>query len=114
MIYCRACGHQMHETAANCPHCGAVQFVTAAVQKKSGSLWLPVSTFILGLILVAMLFDDSGWDKDTATGEVFFSVITIGLGVLGAAIQERGRVVSIMNIILGVIGVVGGLMQLAP
>lgn len=25
MLYCRACGKQIHETAASCPGCGAVQ-----------------------------------------------------------------------------------------
>lgn len=27
MVFCRACGKELHETAPTCPHCGAVQLI---------------------------------------------------------------------------------------
>ena len=66
MVFCRGCGKEIHETAVSCPHCGAVQQVTVKSPKnQSGTLWLPVPSLILGVIVVLALFDESSWDKDT-------------------------------------------------
>lgn len=34
MLHCRACGKQIHETAASCPGCGAVQAAGSSTTEK--------------------------------------------------------------------------------
>lgn len=31
MVYCRGCGHQIHDSALTCPQCGAVQAVQVVI-----------------------------------------------------------------------------------
>ena len=31
MVYCRGCGHLIHDSALTCPHCGAVQAVQVVI-----------------------------------------------------------------------------------
>lgn len=108
MIFCRGCGKELHETAISCPHCGAPQIVpTQSVQKPSGTLWLPVPSLVLGIIVVLALFDDSPWDSSQYAAAFFFSVSAIVLGIIGTATQERGRGMSITGIVLGTIGLLG-------
>lgn len=108
MVFCRGCGKEIHETAVSCPHCGAVQQVTVKSPKnQSGTLWLPVPSLILGVIVVLALFDESSWDKDTYMGIFTCIVAAIVLGGFGISTQERGRGMSIAGIVLGVIGLLG-------
>ena len=67
MVFCRGCGKEVHETAQNCPHCGAPQ----QVQPNSNS-----SRNTGVLIVVAC-----GW-----TLIIWFLIIFIG-----------GMIVGIMN-----------------
>jgi|JI6StandDraft_1071083.scaffolds.fasta_scaffold744731_1 hypothetical protein len=108
MVFCRGCGKEIHETAVSCPHCGAVQHVTVkSPQNQSGTLWLPVPSLILGIIVVLALFDESSWDKDQYMGIFTCIVAAIVLGGFGISTQERGRGMSIAGIVLGVIGLLG-------
>ena len=108
MVFCRGCGKEIHETAVSCPHCGAVQQVTVKSPKnQSGTLWLPVPSLILGVMVVLALFDESSWDKDTYMGIFTCIVAAIVLGGFGISTQERGRGMSIAGIVLGVIGLLG-------
>jgi len=43
MVFCRGCGKEIHETAAACPHCGAMQ--------RSGSGKSKVVAGVLALLL---------------------------------------------------------------
>lgn len=50
MVHCRGCGKEIHETATNCPHCGATQGAAVAnggnVSEKE---WL--TTLLLAIFL---------------------------------------------------------------
>ncbi len=108
MVFFRECGKEIHETAMSCPHCGAVQHATVkSTQDQSGTLWLPVPSLVLGIMVVLALFDESSWDKDTYMGIFTCIVTTIVLGGFGVSTQKRGRGMSISGIILGVIGLLG-------
>ena len=108
MVFCRGCGKEIHETAVSCPHCGATQNITAkSSQNQLGTLWLPVPSLILGIIVVLALFDESSWDKDTYLGIFTCIVAAITLGGFGISTQERGRGMSIAGIVLGVVGLLG-------
>ena len=46
MIFCSACGKEMHETAVACPHCGAPN---AAKISQQGKATLALVCFFLGI-----------------------------------------------------------------
>ena len=108
MIFCRECGKSIHETAINCPQCGAPQgAITHTNKNESGTLWLPVPALISGIFAFLAIFDDSSWDEDAYIGIFIFSSAAIILGVIGLANQQKGRGMSIAGIILGAFGLLG-------
>lgn len=55
MIFCRGCGKELHESAVNCPHCGAPQSSAPADLKKENSkarkpMWLKILIVIFALL----------------------------------------------------------------
>ncbi len=67
MVYCRACAKELHETALNCPQCGAVQQAFVP-QTQAETPWLAIVSLIFGIICGLTLFDDSEWDSETILG----------------------------------------------
>ena len=56
MVFCRGCGKEIHETAVSCPHCGAVQHVTAKLHKnQSGTIWLSGKSKVTAGVLALLL-----------------------------------------------------------
>jgi hypothetical protein len=117
MTYCTGCGHQIHETAPTCPHCGAVQQLAKATlqaaEQSQGTLWLPVPALICGLLPVLSMLSPSDWTEDEAMGSAIFAITALVLAGIGLARQQRGRGMSIAALILGVIGLLGALESLA-
>ena len=52
MLYCRVCAKEIHESAATCPHCGAVH--------QAGSSGEVSSTIIIIGYIMAVLFPFAG------------------------------------------------------
>lgn len=50
MMYCRACGSQMHFSAYACPGCGASQQVQAASQSQKRILPAAILCFFIGVL----------------------------------------------------------------
>lgn len=103
MVFCRCCGKEIHETAPACPSCGGVQYSAAVSppnQKTDGSLWMPITSLVLGIICVLALFDDSQWDKDTILGLGIFSVAGLVLGAISINKQTTGKGMAITGVIL--------------
>lgn len=113
MTYCTGCGHQIHETAPTCPHCGAVQQLAKATlqaaEQAQGTLWLPVPALICGLMTVLALFEPSEWTGEEVKAMVIMAVITFVLAGMSLTQQQRGRGMSIAALVLGVIGLLGAL-----
>lgn len=49
MIFCRGCGKEIHETAKQCPHCGAPQSSTVSASAQS-KIVLALLCFFLGVL----------------------------------------------------------------
>jgi TM2 domain-containing membrane protein YozV len=49
MVFCRACGKEIHDSAPTCPHCGAVQRVSSGFVIGAGAHpdWLPTMLLCL-------------------------------------------------------------------
>ncbi len=48
MVFCRACGKEIHETAVACPHCGAAQRLGGPVAVKSQTVAALLTAFLGG------------------------------------------------------------------
>ncbi len=66
MVYCRACGKEIHESAVSCPNCGAPQAGTQTLPR-------PDKTILPAFLLCVFL----GW-----AGAHRFYVGKIGTGIL--------------------------------
>ncbi|MBC3864005.1 TM2 domain-containing protein [Undibacterium jejuense] len=85
MIYCRACGQQMHVSAAACPGCGAVQTPANASDKR-----------ILPAMLLCFFFGFLGVHR--------FYVGKIGTGILQILTLGGFGIWALIDFILIVVG----------
>jgi drug/metabolite transporter (DMT)-like permease len=108
MIHCRGCGQLIHETASTCPHCGAVQTPLAAAP-VTGTLWLPVSSFISAVVAVLAFAGEEHPGRDLAAGIGLFAGVAIVLSGVALARQSRGRGLAIAAMVLGVIAALAAL-----
>lgn len=100
MKFCIGCGKELHDTAINCPQCGAIQ---QPQLEKSGSYWLSIPALTMGIVSMLSLLDDSEWDKDAYVGVSMFALLAIILAIIGIVKQHKGRGMSIAGLILGAI-----------
>ena len=107
MNFCKACGKTVHETAANCPHCGAVQTPLKPAMLTThgqGPIWTSITGMVCGIVPVMSSFDAADWDKEKALGAVLFAVIALVLGGISVAKHHRGRGMAIAALVMGVVG----------
>ena len=121
MSYCRACGHQIHETALSCPQCGAVQATgrhTPAMpavptpsshgpETPPGTLWLPIPALVCSAIPLLALFDLNGWDQDQLLGSFLFITTATVLASISLAKQARGKGMAIAALVMAAIALLG-------
>ena len=77
--------------------------------KKEGNIGFPITSMILGIIAVLLIFDDSHWDEDTIVGAIAISIASLILGIVFTSIQKRGRGMSISGIVTGSLGLLNAL-----
>ena len=117
MSYCRACGHQILETALSCPQCGAVQAPGQNAQPAQsnhrpdtplpGTLWLPVPALVCSAIPLLALFDPNGWDQDQLLGSFLFITTATVLASVSLAKQTRGKGMAIAALVMAAIALLG-------
>jgi hypothetical protein len=74
-------------------------------EKIEGSLWLPIPSFIFGIIGLLATFDDSEWTIDEEIGIYFFIFMSLLLGIISVSIQKEGKGMAIAGIILSALAV---------
>jgi drug/metabolite transporter superfamily protein YnfA len=109
MIFCRGCGKELHESALQCPHCGAPQTISSS---QSESHWSSVAALIFGIIafLLALMESDGKWDRDTVVGGVFVGLIPVILNFIslynkpntGMWMGATGSILGILVILLSI------------
>jgi hypothetical protein len=109
MIFCTACGKELHETAPMCPHCGNPQKAgagtnTMKVDAKVGPLWAAITSPVLGAWCV--LAEISG-DIGTTSGCAMLAIAGLVLGIVSLNISKRGKGIAIAGIVISVIGLLG-------
>lgn len=109
MIFCTACGKQIHETAPTCPGCGAVQGAvpaTAGAQASPAGLWMSITSLVLGVFCLLCTFDDSGWDRDEVAGFLLVLIASVALAALSIGQKKAGRRMAIAGVVLSAIALV--------
>ena len=103
MIFCRGCGKQIHETAQNCPQCGALQ--GNYVNKKDTYHWSFIAAFVSGVLAFSMAMTEPNgrWDSDAVLGGMILGAIPIAFGIYSFTLPiNSGRWMSITGLILGI------------
>jgi hypothetical protein len=109
MIFCRGCGKQIHETAQNCPQCGATQ---GKVEREEKYHWASITALISGVLifLMALAEPDGQWDNDTIVGAAILGAVPVLFGVYSfSRPQKSGRWMGITGVVLGVFVVLAAL-----
>ena len=112
MNYCRACGKTVHETAASCPHCGAVRRVikpAVLTTHGNGPIWTSITGMVFGILPVVASFQPKDWNKDEAVGLGLFAVVALVFGSISLAHRHRGRGIAIAAVVLGAIGLMAAI-----
>ncbi|MCU6432490.1 DUF805 domain-containing protein [Undibacterium sp. Jales W-56] len=84
MVFCRACGKEIHETAVTCPHCGAAQAKTAAASASStlaDDTGNAFDWYVMALKKYA-IFDGRSRRKEYWFYLLFTFLISIGLAIV--------------------------------
>lgn len=103
MLFCRGCGKQIHDTAPNCPHCGAPQDNRSSLppaNRAKRTTWAAIISLILGIVAMLAMLDDSQWDMDTYLGVGMFAVGGIAFGAIDLSGNTVNRGTSITGIVL--------------
>lgn len=107
MNYCKACGKTVHETAASCPHCGAVQRATrpsVLTTQSHKPIWTSITGIAFGILPVVAAFQPKDWTKDEAAGLGLFAVVALVFGGIGLAQRHRGQAMATAAVVLGAVG----------
>lgn len=110
MVFCRGCGKQIHETAGNCPQCGAPQ--VGFPTQKATYHWSSITAFISGIVvfLMAMTEPDGKWDSDAVLGGMMLGSVPIAFGLYSFSNSEnKSRWMAITGIMLGIIVVLASI-----
>ena len=103
MIFCRGCGKELHESALQCPHCGAPQNTSLVT---SANHWSSITSLIFGVIafFLILMEPDGTWDSDTVLGAIFFGIIPVVFSLVSFAKKPKsGMWMSVTGLILGVL-----------
>ena len=115
MVFCRGCGKEIHETAPTCPHCGCPQILQATTngpQKQAiigESKWMGITSMVIGIFCVLMLFADSKWDNDEITGLAMLSITGLVFGIISLAKKRCAKGMAIAGIVLASIGILAAI-----
>lgn len=101
MIFCRGCGNQIHNSAPQCPQCGALQ---TNHRPSSNASWMSIVAIIVGGLGFLGSFDFNPREKDQVVGIVFLTVISLSLAGISLQRANPGRNLSIIAITLSVLG----------
>lgn len=107
MNFCKACGKTVHETATNCPHCGAVQTPlkpAVLTTHGHGPIWTSITGMACGILPVLSALAPKAWTKEETSGAFLFATVALVLGGISIAKHHRGRGMAIAALVLGVIG----------
>lgn len=105
MVFCRGCAKEIHETALNCPQCGASQIFAPPVKplQATGSPWMAITSLVLGILCSLALFDEGDWDLDTIVGLGMFSIAGLALGIVSINKKMPGNGVAIAGTVLSAV-----------
>ena len=102
MIFCRGCGKQIHDTALNCPQCGAIQ---RDVVNKTIYHWTSITAFVIGIVvfLLTLTEPDGKWDHETVLGAMILGATPISFGLYSfTQPSENGRWMGATGVFIGV------------
>ena len=111
MVFCRACGKEIHDSAPMCPNCGAIQNTAEESVDKlpGGNVRMSSISLALGIFCTLTLFAESPWDKDTISALVFFAATGLIFGGVSLSTRAKGKGIAIFGVLLCVISLLAAI-----
>ncbi len=100
MIFCRACGKAIHETAPSCPHCGAVAHQPASPPGSKLGLSFSMASIALGALSVLGFLTADQLGKDFLMGLAVFALLGLGFGVVNLSRPQTRNGLSFAGVIV--------------
>ena len=101
MIFCKFCRKEIHEEAQSCPQCGGVLKSPApATANEGGSLWMAVTSLVLGILGVLAFAEESTPDRDELIGMGIILSAGWALGVISLGNKKAGKGMAIAGVVL--------------
>ncbi|MDO9184243.1 MAG: zinc ribbon domain-containing protein [Bacteriovorax sp.] len=107
MVFCRACGKEIDETAIHCSHCGTSQSgeITEPI-KKSQSEFIGAASLVLGVCSILAFAGKSTFIGGTSKSAVYGGIVTILLGSSQFKKKSKfGKFNSIVGISFGLLAI---------
>lgn len=76
---------------------------------KSSSLWMAITSVVLGVLAAMALVGDPSWDRDSYAGAVLMGIVAVVLGAWSLSERRGGRPAAIAGVVCGVLGALAAL-----
>lgn len=101
MVPCRYCSKDIHEQVPSCPQCGGVLISPAsATANEGGSLWMAITSLVLGVLGILALTEDSKHGKEELIGMGIILSAGWALGVISLGNKKAGKGMAIAGVVL--------------
>lgn len=101
MVFCRACGKEIHAAALDCPHCGAPQAgLAAGVQ---GSPWLAIVGLVLAILSTLCALQVDSFDHDQIVGAGALASLGLTAGAINLQQNRSGKGMASTAVVLSAV-----------
>lgn len=115
MIYCRACGHQIHETATACPNCGYVVAPVAiqpsSMHHRNQLLWMAITALVISILSLLIILSAAS-DLDTLS-KLSELESAFGSHTLKGRVAEEASATALGGLVFVILSLIFGIVSLA-
>lgn len=108
--FCRECRCKINIKDRICKACGVRQF---SPKRETGTWWLPIPSFFIGLFCVAMFIEEAAWASEDYITWLSSAVTSVILGIFTLRTQSKGQLLAKLGIFFSLLSPIIGTMIFA-
>lgn len=120
MVYCRGCGQQIHETAIQCPKCGAPQAMLESkvprgkesVRGESINYFLIVPMVLFSIVDLISSSKYKNYGNEDYKGAIILATVIIILSFIHLQNYSGGKKLSITSFAFAIFAIFASLMHM--